>query len=43
MIDLNSFLKSLPISGLGILGIFIVIFFIYLSTIVLNKLCNKDQ
>ena len=42
-IDFQAFLDSLPIMGMGMLGIFIVIFVVFLMIMVLNSVTGKKK
>ena len=42
-IDFQAFLDSLPIMGMGMLGIFIVIFVVFLMIMILNSVTGKKE
>ena len=42
-IDFQAFLDSLPIMGMGMLGIFIVIFVVFLMIMILNGVTGKKK
>ena len=42
-IDFQAFLDSLPIMGMGMLGIFIVIFVVFLMIMILNSVTGKKK
>ena len=42
-IDFQAFLDSLPIMGMGMLGIFIVIFVVFLMIMILNRVTGKKK
>ena len=42
-IDFQAFLDSLPIMGMGMLGIFVVIFVVFLLIMALNSATGKDS
>ena len=42
-IDFQAFLDSLPIMGMGMLGIFIVIFVVFLMIMILNSVPGKKK
>lgn len=42
-IDFQAFLDSLPIMGMGMLGIFIVIFVVFLMIMILNSVTGKKM
>ncbi len=43
MINFNAFLQTLPICGLGLLGVFIVMGAIYLSVYLLCRILAKKE
>ena len=43
MIDMDKFLKSLPIVGKGFLGVFIILGIIIITTILLNAITKKGE
>ena len=42
-IDFQAFLDSLPILGMGMLGIFIVIFVVFLMIMILNSVTGNKK
>lgn len=43
MLNFEALLKTLPFMGMGMAGIFIVVFVIYISVFTMNKIFKKKE